>query len=183
MSDTKLKRETIDGRQVDIYVTDGGTFKALMDGGSEETYSAASLPSLMKQVREIIKGQTKEIPAAQVGWSSGDRWSSRGKKSLQVELLIISGIHAGNGNVLYRHEGQPRKNTQQGYRYHSVKFLRRPTPEELEELKTLYEANDELERRIEAWHQARLLDVEASLKKGEPVLKTDKPDEGTFEEE
>lgn len=173
MSETKLKTETIDGRKVDIYVTDGGTFKALMDGGSEETYAAPALPALMKKVREVVKGQTKEVPAAFVSWESESRWHG-GKKKLNVQNLVISGIHAGNDNVLYRHEGQERRNTQQGYRYDNEKFLRRPTPEEVEEITTLYQANDELERRIEAWRRRLKLDVAESLKRGEPVIEVKK---------
>lgn len=171
MSDTKLKTETIDGRKVEIWVTEGGSFKAYLDGSTEDSYAASTLSALTKLVREVVKGRTKEVPAAFVDWRSEDRWSSLGKKKLVVQLVIISGIHAGNKNVLYRHEGQTKSATQQGSRYGGNNYLRRPTEAEQAELAELHRMNDELEAAIEAWHERLRLDVPASLAKGEPVLK------------
>lgn len=171
MSDTKLKTETIDGRKVDVYVTESGTFRALLDGSYQDSYSASSLQALMKQVREVVKGQTKEVPAAQVEWSDGRGYGSRGKAGLLVTKVVISGVHAGNNNILYRHEGQDRRNTQQGSRYGRESFLRRPTEEEIALVTELYKLQTAVERKIEAWHQSLVLDIEASLKKGEPVIK------------
>lgn len=165
-----LKQEKIDGKLWDVFVKESGKFWCAPEPespgyyDSNSTLEADSLKKLLEKAREHARKVGRmSIEVTELNTSSWGR--RRGEEELQD--AVITGIHAGNNNVLYKRVGET--GTQQGS--YGGTFLRRLTPEEHEEHKRLRKEEAQAEARREAWEQARIVDIRATMAAGKVVLK------------
>ena len=168
-----LKTEKVDGKSFDVIVLKDGTFWANL---GEDIYDdaqrlhAPSLKKLLEKAREHLRKSNR--PAIEATLLERSSW--RSEKDVIVDVLL-TGVHAGNGNILYRDQG----GTHQSYSQH---FYRKLTAEEKAEYLRLRREEKEAEKRRERWEQERVLDAQATLQAGKPVLETPAPPEEEEEE-
>ena len=154
-----MKPLDIDGRQITPAVDDDGEFYAKIDG---DLYTAPTLKGLAEKLRKQVRTHGRiAIPVTRIseGWRTGDK--------IEIEHIVLVGIHAGNRNVLYQVAGS--KETEQ-LRGSSSDLYRRLTEQEIATYRALDKKKRAIEEEIEAWKDARQVRAHDLVVEAQQVL-------------
>lgn len=140
--DSKLKAEEIDGKSIDIFVTNEGEFYAKNPGDEDRgNITAPTRAALVTKLRGIIRRKAARVAVKATRWDDGT-WS----KVPKLEAITITGLHGSNGNLLIKGEdGQ----TVQNRGYSDDAILRAMTTAEAREFLEMYRTMKHAEAAFE----------------------------------
>lgn len=141
---TLLKKETIDGTAFELSVDADGEFRSEFAG---ETVSASSLKALVEKLRGLVRVKPIAVKATLF---EDEGWRHKGATFADI---IVTGIHSGNGNVLFKvdRKGAP---TQQFKSYRGT-LLKRVTPAEVKAFRAIEARAEAARKEMEAFKKAR----------------------------
>jgi hypothetical protein len=132
------------GLVFDVMVDRDGIFGVTSDG---ETYTAPTKQALVQKVESATKVKPKRVAVRAVRIDYNDT----------VQRLTLVGRHTGNGNLLYRVDGE--KGIFQLSTYEAMSLLRDLSETELSEHESLTAAVKAAQKALKAWTEARQLDA------------------------
>ena len=132
---------TIDGIDLAVTVSPTGEFSTRYEG---EWYRSQTLVGLKKIMARAVRKESLGIPATMIEAN----YRNDQPQSVDIE---ITGIHAGNNNVLFRKAGETGASEQLRY----GKIYRRFSPQEHEQCLKLWKAAQDAERVYEEFREAR----------------------------
>lgn len=152
MATTKVGSETIDGAAFEISVDSSGNFIAEFGG---EDYSADSKKKLVDKLRAAVRTRNRvAVPATMIERGYHD------DKEPKLVNVVLTGMHAGSRNVLYREEGTGKTGQDIGYRDTT---LRRLTPAESKTYLELWRAKHAATVKLEAWTKERTIEPKQAV--------------------
>ena len=157
MAVTTIGKETIDGVDYEVQVSDSGKFLVIFDG---DQLTADTKKAVIDKLRTAVRSHKRvEVPVTHV------RTRYRGDQEVdEPENLILTGIHGSSRNLLYRVEGKKGRDAS-GQLSHYDTILRRLTKDEVEEFKRLGKAKRDAEKDLERFISARKIDARAVVTK------------------
>lgn len=150
MSIQKVKTAEVDGVRVDVmFNTETGSFTAKTDNND---FKSTTLKGLLSALRQAKRQERAEVPVTRLGrgWLSDD----------EVKHGLCVGIHMGNGNFLFRWDGE--KGSSQDY---GGSVVRRLTAEEVAEYKRLMKEKRQAEEAVEKFRKRVAINLKAELAK------------------
>lgn len=157
MTKTVLKTIEIDTREIEITVEENGDFVARVDG---EWYRAPSLKLLTEKLRKMIRSQGRiAVPVTQI--SSGHH------DEPVITQITLVGVHAGNGNTLYKEDGETGVDQ---LRWSRDEIYRRLTEAEIAQCHALHEEVRVAKTALEAWLDARRVNDKELMQQAQKEL-------------
>lgn len=155
MSENVLKQQ-IDSKTYDVVVKDDGMFWIRISEAEE--FEAPTLKGLMEKARGALRERKR--PAVDCTLLEEDHWHNKGKDRLSFVDAQVTGIHAGNGNILIRREG----GRSEQFSSYNTDLLRRLTSGERARLKDLYAAKERAAKEYEDLKGKLKMDAAVALK-------------------
>lgn len=147
---TKVRELSIDGRKFVVDLDESGDFTTLCGG---ERIKAPSLKGLTEKLRKHVRSEGRiAIPVSKIDQHYG-RGNNRDK--YVVSQVLLTGIHARSGNVLYKNEATGEAD-QSGY---SERFYKRLTAEEIAKFQALVKAERDAVAALGAWQDLHMINA------------------------
>lgn len=157
---TKLKTVQIDTRPFDVYVDDEGQFFTRWQG---DNIFAPSLKTLEEKLRKTVRAAGRiAVPVSRIS----DTWHS---ETPTITHIVLTGVHAGNGNVLYREEGE---NTVEQIRSFDDEIYQRLTESDIAQFHTLKQAVRTAEEALDTWKTAHKVNPRSLMEQAQQELTT-----------
>lgn len=166
MAQAKVTTATLDGRQIDIYVTETGEFWGKYDE-TENGLLAPTLKELKKKLLEKLrkKGLRVSIPITAI--DTPNSWYHRRSGYLpEFHDGTLTGIHAGNGNPIIKFDN--------GTQPHWEHLCRRLTDEEKERYVGAFQAEREARELIDKLDTEWKINTDQAVEKAAKA-QADKP--------
>lgn len=119
----------VHGLKIPIYITTSGEFRASLD---DRNYTAATLDVLKKKLRAV--GRSKKVVTAILACKVNVDYGA-----MSIRDVVITGIHAKTGAVLYRDEATGHAFQEDDTRHGVATFIRRIPREQKEEYIAFYD--------------------------------------------
>ena len=142
----KIQPLTIRGRDFEVWLDDDGDFTAQYEN---RTYRSKTRDGLREALMKVTKQAATKV-AVPVLRSRGHLYSEP-----RLEEAVITGIHAGTGNVLVKSYGK----TEQAHHFDYDRFYRPMTDAEKAEFLEAWRAWKTAQDRWEALRRERQIDV------------------------
>jgi hypothetical protein len=159
----KHSDQVIDGRAIEVYVTDDGNFEAAFN--SEEHWKKPSLKALLTAIRGYLRRQRANVKVEATLAKEVSKWNRHDdgtREFITTEPVLITGVHARNHNPLMRRADG--SDEQWVSTYSDGHLLRRLTPAQCKKLEELDRDRRKLQRQYEKFLEDHKLDVSAALK-------------------
>jgi len=146
----KIGTTTINGVKFEIEVSPGtGMFRTELDGDTVESPTKAAL---IQRLNALMRDSVRVAISAVL------------VEHNELTTITLTGVHAGNGNLLYTRAGK--KGAQQMYRYvGNEKVLRVLTDAERAEYKGLITVQRDAGKAINTWLKARRINAAETVRK------------------
>lgn len=156
---TKFKTETIDGADVDIFVNVDGEFVATVPGADGEQIEASTMRMLVEKLRRTSRARRNvSLPATLLRRT----WHSDAASTF-VDVTV-TGVHASNGNVLYRVDSESARGSSQ-LCAHNEHLMRRLSAEQRAEYLRLEQAKRATTEQLNLFHASLKIDAKSELAK------------------
>ena len=182
--ETGLSIKTAAG-EIPVSVQSDGRFMCDYEGAQ---YYDNLFSSLSDRVRTMAKKQVSmAVPGTKiyVGGKEAGRWNPGAESTIDFVPVTITGVHSGNGNVMYRHDDSPRRGVEQTSHYEKNILMKRMTTGEQNTMLTLYRDKLAAEKAYDTYVRSMALPTDQDKlmaywnkinpKKVEPVAAAAKP--------